>query len=563
MRHERRLREAAPVTALLLLVAGCGPGGAISVRLQPEVHRPERGVVLFICDGMSVDLVSRGCEEGWLPNVRQRFVESGRRVEHAVTCVPSITYAILTTFATGVTPARHGVLANRWFDRRLRLLREYAFIKHYRAVNSDFCATTLYERLPPRVSASIQNPVHRGVTRNVANWAQSGVRWFFHDYTAVDKLTTTTLECVVHWANRNGVWPDLLVCYFPGIDAVGHAWGVESERYRSAVEHVDHQVGRVCDWLETEGLLQTTTLVLVGDHGMAPVHDDGVIDLMKCLRDDMGRRVTEAPLQGMPFEDRYHHFKRFNTVLAKSASRFAAVHFRGRLGWDDPLAPEEVRAILETPTGGRRLWDRAGVDLVAYALSESEVELRSPRGTARIIERAGTDGPEYRYVPVPDDVFGYLDDTELAQFVAEGFHPARQWLRATCDQTYPGVVPHLIPLLRADRSGNVVLFAARGYSFAREKSGHGGVHRDEMRIPMMFAGPGIKAGATLEVACAADLAPTILALLGCELPDDDSFDGVSLRPALEASDKTTSRAAGFSLRGRLLGPKPTVLTGEP
>ena len=58
---------------------------------------------------------------------------------------------------------------------------------------------------------------------------------------------------------------------------------------------------------------------------MAPVHDDGVIDLMKCLRKAMGRRATETPLQGVPFEDRYHHFKRFDTVLAKSANRFAAL----------------------------------------------------------------------------------------------------------------------------------------------------------------------------------------------------------------------------------------------
>jgi hypothetical protein len=563
MRHERRLREAAPIAGLLLLVAGCGPGGPIALRLQPEVQRPQRGVVLFICDGMSVDLVSQGCAEGWLPNFRQRFVESGLRVEHAVTCVPSITYAILTTFATGVRPARHGVVANHWFDRRLRLLREYAFIKHYREVNGDFSVPTIYERLPPKVSVSIQDPVHRGVTKNVANWAQSGVRWFFHDFTAVDKLTATTLEYVVDWANHNGVWPDLLVCYFPGIDAVGHAYGVNSERYRRAVEHVDYQVGRVCDWLESERLLETTTLILVADHGMVPVDDDGVIDLMKCLRKDMGRRATETPLQGVPFEDRYHHFKRFDTVLAKSAVRFAAIHFRGRLGWDDPLTPEEVRAILETPPAGRRLWDHPGVDLIAYALSDSEVELRSPRGTAQIVERAGPDGLEYRYVPVPDDVLGYVDDANLAQFVAAGFHPPRAWLRATRDQVRPGVVPHLVPLLRACRGGDVVLFATHGYSFAREKSGHGGIHRDEMRIPMMFAGPGIEPGSTLDVACAADLAPTILTLLGCELPDDGYFDGVSLLPAPAVPEETAARAAGFRLHGRRRGPTAMVLTVHP
>jgi hypothetical protein len=536
MRPKRFIQDARlPLAALLLLVAGCGPGRPLSVRLQPDVRRPQRGVVLFVCDGMSVDLMRQGCAEGWLPNFQQRFVENGAQVAHAVTCVPSITYAILTTYATGVTPARHGVIANEWFDRRLRLLREYAFIKHYREVNGDFCVPTIYERMQPKVSVSIQSAIHRGVTRNVANWAQSGVRWFFHDYTAVDKLTATTLEYVANWANQNACWPDLLVCYFPGLDSTGHVYGVESRRYRAALEHLDYQVGRVCDWLEAEGLLDTTTLIAVADHGMVPVRADGVVDLMRCLRHDMGRHATQSRCQDTSLEDRYWRFERFDTVLAKSANRFAAIHFRGPLGWDDRLKPDELRATLAAAPRGSRLWDHPGVDLVAYAARDNEVQLRSPRGMARVVERQGETGPEYRYVPVPDDVLGYTEDPDLAAFVAAGFHASRQWLHATCLQTYPDVVPHLIPLLRNPRAGDVVLFAARGYSFAREKSGHGGIHRDEMRIPMMFAGPGIEAGGTLEVARAVDLAPTILALLGCELPDDGSLEGVSLLPALRTN----------------------------
>ena len=541
MERKRLLREGASAAVVLLLLVGCGPGGALTVRLRPDVKRPNPAVVLFICDGMSVDLLDQGCAAGWLPNLQKRFVAGGLTVEHAVTCVPSITYGVLTTYATGLTPATHGVLANQWFDRRLRLWREYGVIRHYRAVNGDFCAPTIYERIQPGVSVSIQNAVHRGVTKNVANWAQSGVRWFFHDYTAVDKLTATTLEYVAGWANRNGEWPELLVCYFPGLDSIGHVCGVESRRYRDALGHIDYQVGRVCDWLEAEGLLETSTLVLVADHGMVPVRDDGVIDLAQYLRDELDRRVTESPFQDAPFEDRYRHFERFDTVLAKSANRFAAIHFRGKLGWDDPLEPEAVRAILEASPDGRRLWDHAGVDLVVYATENREVALRSPRGAARVVERPGARGPEYRYVPVPDDVLGYLGDAELASFVSKGFHSWREWLQATRGQTYPDVVPHLVPLLRHPRSGDVVLFAAHGYSFAREKSGHGGVHRDEMRIPMMFAGPGIAAGGSLDVARAVDLAPTILAMLGCELPEDGSLEGVSLLPALTAQAVSRTR----------------------
>ena len=476
-------------------------------------------MVLFICDGLSVDLVERGCAEGWLPNFRDRFMKAGTRVENAVTCVPSITYAVLTTFASGVTPARHGIVANEWFDPRLRLWREYGMIKHYRDVNGDFHAPTLYELMLPKISVSIQSAVHRGVTKNVANWAQSGVRWFYHDYTAVDKLTATTIEYVADWANENAVWPDLLVCYFPGLDSVGHAFGVNSERYRAAAVHADYQVGRICDWLESSGLLETTTLILVSDHGMASVADDGYVDLLKTLRRDMGRRVTEQPCQGRSFESRYRHFERYDTVLARSAVRFAAIHFRGKLGWNDPLDASELRAILEMPAEGGRLWDHSGVALAAYLANDREVVLRTPRGSARIEERATPAGLEYRYLPTPNDVLGYLCDAALAEFVEQGYHGSREWLDATRDQTYPDIVPHLAPLLHQPRAGDVVLFAARGYSFGKEKSGHGGIHRDEMRIPMFFAGPGIEAGGVIDKARAVDLAPTIMELFGGQVAD--------------------------------------------
>jgi len=526
------------VTVATLLIAGCGSGGPIGVQLRPEVERPDRGVVLFICDGLSVDTLDQGLVDGRFPNIQRRFIVRGTRVEHAVTAVPSITYAILTTYATGVVPARHGVIANAWFDRGLRLARDYGFIRNYRNVNADFNTPTIYERIQPKVSVSIQDAIHRGVTRNVANWAQSGVRWFFHDYTAVDKLTATTVDYVARWSNRNGVWPDLLVCYFPGLDSVGHAAGVDSDRYQSAAEHIDYQVGRVCNWLGAEGLLDTTTIILVADHGMTPVHAGNTIDLARILRTDMHRRVTEPPYQDPPFETRYHHFKRFDTVLARCAERFAAIHFRGELGWNDPLSPDDISAVLDTPPPGRRLQDHPGVDLLVFASGDGEVELRSPRGTARIEERTTAEGVEYRYVPVPDDVFGYLADPDLARFVNAGFHSSRDWLAATCEAKYPDVVPQLVPLMRARRSGDVVLFAAHGYSFGDEKSGHGGIHRAEMRIPMMFAGPGIELGATIDTARAVDLVPTIMRLLGCDVPDDDSLDGRPLLPAPTGATKT-------------------------
>jgi len=219
--------------------------------------------------------------------------------------------------------------------------------------------------------------------------------WFFHEYTAVDKLTATTIEWVARWANGQRRWPALLTCYFPGADSIAHEFGVDSPRYRRAIEHLDYQIGRVCDWLESQGLLDTTYLVLVGDHGMAPVQADGVIDLMTYIRETLGRNVTDRPLQDGPFERRQRHLDRFDTVYVKSAMRWATIHFAGLAGWDSRADPERVQSILEIPPEGQRIWDLPGIDLVAYVASDWEVVLRSPRGLARVAEREGESGLEY------------------------------------------------------------------------------------------------------------------------------------------------------------------------
>ena len=511
---------------LLLVPLGC-VHGPLTTHLRADVLRPPHaGIILFLCDGLAPDVMERGCRAGWLPNIQKRFVTAGTRVENAFTVVPSITYAAITSILTGVTPAKHGIPGNRWFDPDQQIFRDYATIAHYRDVNLDFDVPTVYERIDPHLSTSIQAAHMRGVSRNIANWAQSGVRWYFGAYTGVDALTATTVDKVAHEANRQGEWPSLLTCYFPGLDSIGHLHGVSSAEYQHALENFDHHLGRVCDWLVHQGLLETTYIVLLSDHGMVDV--DQQIDLVHLVRDDWGRNATAKLLQDGSFEHRRRYFDRYDTVVVYQDGRKASLHFAGSAAWDNSPDPADVEHILTAPAPELRLWSQAGIDLVAYLRGDNEAILRSARGEARIVERETTAGLEYRYVPVPDDVLDYQGNPELAAFVAGGFHNSRAWLRATCRQTFPDLIPQIIPLLRQRRFGQVLIFTSRGYSFNEEAGGHGGIQRDEMRIPLIFAGPGIAAGGTIECARTVDLVPTIMALLGIEGLDDDLLDGVPL-----------------------------------
>ena len=378
----------------------------------------------------------------------------------------------------------------------------------------------------------------RGVTDNIANWAQSGVRWYFGAYTGVDALTATTVELVARRANRDRAWPAMLTLYFPGLDTIGHLHGPGSVQYRQAMENLDHHIGRVCRWLGQEGLASSTYLVLLADHGMVDVGN--YIDLMTLVRDGWGRRPTDKMLQDGSPRDRRRYFDRFDTVVVHQDGRKASLHLAGPKGWDAPPDASAVHNLLTSVPREQQLWNLPGIDLVTYLIDEDEAILRSVRGEARVSRRLTPNGPEYRYVPAPADPLGYLEDAELAAFVAAGFHPSRDWLAATCRQEFPDLVAHLIPLLHEPRFGQVLVFPAPGYSFNREAGGHGGIRRAEMRVPMVFVGPGMAPGAAVQYARLTDVTPTLMELLGVVASPDYGLEGVSLVRELVAASVNRS-----------------------
>ncbi|PAY18024.1 N-acetylgalactosamine 6-sulfate sulfatase [Rhodopirellula sp. SM50] len=73
-----------------------------------------------------------------------------------------------------------------------------------------------------------------------------------------------------------------------------------------------------------------------------------------------------------------------------------------------------------------------------------------------------------------------------------------------------------------------------------------------VRVPGLFEWPAkIKPGTRSDVAtCTVDYFPTILDIVGVDMPDDRPLDGVSLVPLLEGGMETRPRPLGFHIRGQ-------------
>ena len=71
--------------------------------------------------------------------------------------------------------------------------------------------------------------------------------------------------------------PTFITLYFSDTDAAGHDDGPDSQAMRDAVVRVDGYLGRLLQGLERRALADRVNVVVLSDHGMAPVSSDRVV----------------------------------------------------------------------------------------------------------------------------------------------------------------------------------------------------------------------------------------------------------------------------------------------
>ena len=89
------------------------------------------------------------------------------------------------------------------------------------------------------------------------------------------------------------------------------------------------------------------------------------------------------------------------------------------------------------------------------------------------------------------------------------------------------------------RSGDLVLAMAPGWTFADLGTSHGTANPYDQQVPIVFMGPHLKPGEYREAATPADIAPTLAALSGITMP---RAEGRVLRAALVTPPRSQNRA---------------------
>lgn len=463
-----------------------------------------RRAVFILFDGARADVFRAMLDAGELPAIRERLVEPGAFRE-AVAAFPTVSGPGHLPFMTGCFPGTLNVPGIYWFDRDaygrsrtgLHGLRTYLGPFKVWKMTRDVAphTPTIADLWPDALLVFAW--YRRGLPRRalLTRWTKSvsflrglwSRDWLRCDADAEDAL----LRAVERPAS-------LVFAVFPAPDELGHRFGPLSDEARTAYARLDGTIERLFDRLARRGEAGSTLVMIASDHGQSPTHTH--FDLDRFVAGRVGRTMVYKRY-ATPLRD-------VRAVVFPSGNGMANVHFRG-LGWTSgrpDLTREPYAGLI------RDLVTEEAVDLAAFREPDS-----GPPGAIRVVGRRGTahlrepSPGEVDYEPVTGDPFGYGGLHGRLSF--------EEWLRATASLDYPDAPVGLATLMRAPRSGDLVVTARPGYDLRswfeyQEPHGtHGALHRDQALVPVVTNAP-LAAGPLRTV----DVFPTLAALTGRPVP---------------------------------------------
>ena len=299
--------------------------------------------------------------------------------------------------------------------------------------------------------------------------------------------------------------PAVALIWFSEPDSSNHKAGVGSALSNSALAAADEQFGRIIAWLERNGNLDETDVIVVSDHGYATI--DQIVDV-------------EAELQAAGFPSgapRHSPGDPRHSPGDPRHSRGEPRHSRGR---GNPETNKPV-SVLVAPNGGATLF-------YAHPVIPADAPV------------------------IPADAGTQQKISSLAAWLAQ-----QPWCGALLASERVGPVPGTLPASianiegpqSADRSPDLTMSFAwnstpndAGFPGQTASWGgpvgvgtHGGMSRHELHNTLIARGPRFQRSTVIDTPTGnIDITPTILHLLG--LPGGENMDGRVLHEALANGD---------------------------
>ena len=484
---------------------------------------------LLLVDGLRADVAERRLAAGDLPHLSAMVKQGGKTT--AITGFPSTTSVAYLPFLTGCTPGHCNVPSIRWLDRSRyegRWWRNRHALRSYCGYQAPLLdqdirrdVRTIFELVPE--SMGIFTPVARGLdaerdpsSRERKVWGSVAhvAMWHQPSDDAVSR----------HLLNAAESGSRFVFAQFPAVDGYTHQSGADSAQVHRALTRVDDTVGQLRQRLVQRGEVEKTLVLLVSDHGSSAVHTH--LDLADWFR-----------AQGVPTLAHPVVWERKPNAAVMVAGNGSAMVYarpdeRRAARW--PI--ERLRNNAAFGTGRNLVKALLREPAVAFIAAESEqggIWVESEGGAARITRRAG----DIRYQTLTGDPLG-LGGPHTAS--------SRQWLEATWAAEFPDAPYHLLDQFRSPRAGDLLVIGREGYDFRaryefpEHRWGHGSLTRSHMQTPL-WSSHKLPAAPLRTV----DIFPAMLDWLGVPSPEGIDGQPVWLPRGRQRPEEQGSRAGAM------------------
>lgn len=273
----------------LVLALGLVFAGGLAQARETAPHL----TILVSMDGFRADYLDRGLT----PNLKALADDGARGAMRP--SFPSLTYPNHYTLVTGKRPDRNGVVGNEMEDA---VIGGPKF-----TMNAPTASDPRWWNQAKPFWWSVER---QGKTAAAMFWPGSevaidGVRptyWIKYQH---DLPYEARVDQVLAWLDRaDGPSPAFATLYFDAADTEGHHYGPDSPELNGALARLDRQIGRLVEGLKTRGRFEATDMVIVADHGMAPLPAanrvvlDDLIDLSKIHLVTKGAVTSFSPRPG-------------------------------------------------------------------------------------------------------------------------------------------------------------------------------------------------------------------------------------------------------------------------
>jgi len=446
-------------------------------------------VVLMVAGGMKPDIVKGMIADGKLPNISEHIVDRGG-VYNCTGSFPSTDGPSATPFVTGCFPGVCDLPGVKWFDRRIpankvismNRFRDYNGWGAY-AMDHDLSKSvrTIFEY--SKQAVNIFGMLNRGcgLVRDPAFFRMRGG----YERQGISGGINQALEAGFYWfsaAIRRET--DFVLYRLPSLSSVSidDDGDVEMEYLR-----LDESVGRVAEMLKEKKMYDGSAIMLSSDYSLGL--EKSSMDLSALLTS--GYRVSSSGRRARERDDS-------DIISLTSGTSMAHLYVKAGDDWGDGRFFEDMESdgLIDL------LNSSDGIDIIAGRSRRGGVIVAGNNSRAHLIEDG--DG-RITYIAEAGDPFGLSSVAEVMD--------SSDALRTTLGSKYPDGIMQVLQLFRSKRTGDLVLSADEGVSFAfGDGTTHGSLHADHISVPLMSSVP-----ISSEIMRTSDAFALILDVLGIEI----------------------------------------------